>query len=57
VLIVVMLLFPAGIQGGVRRLLSPVAPAANGPISAIGRRLARRLEESSSAETREERSG
>jgi branched-chain amino acid transport system permease protein len=57
VLILVMLLFPAGIQGGVRRLLGPVAPAAIGPVGAIGRRLARRLEEGPSAETRQERSG
>jgi branched-chain amino acid transport system permease protein len=38
VLIVVMLVFPAGIQGGVRRLLGPVAPAAAMPMNAIGRR-------------------
>lgn len=38
VLIVVMLVFPAGIQGGVRRLLGPVTPAAAAPLSAIGRR-------------------
>jgi branched-chain amino acid transport system permease protein len=38
VLIVVMLVFPAGVQGGVRRLLGPVGPAAAGPVSAIGRR-------------------
>jgi branched-chain amino acid transport system permease protein len=38
VLIVVMLVFPAGIQGGVRRLLGPVAPAAVMPMNAIGRR-------------------
>ena len=39
VLIVVMLVFPAGVQGGVRRLLGPVAPAASSPVSAFGRRL------------------
>jgi branched-chain amino acid transport system permease protein len=38
VLIVVMLVFPAGIQGGVRRLLGPVAPTATAPMFAIGRR-------------------
>jgi branched-chain amino acid transport system permease protein len=34
VLIVVMLVFPAGIQGGVRRLLGPVTPAQGPPFSA-----------------------
>jgi branched-chain amino acid transport system permease protein len=57
VLVVVMLLFPAGVQGGVRRLLGPVAPVAAGPVSAFGRRLTRRLEDSPSADTREESSG
>jgi branched-chain amino acid transport system permease protein len=38
VLIVVMLVFPSGVQGGVRRLLGPVAPAAAAPVSALGRR-------------------
>ena len=38
VLIVVMLLFPAGIQGAVRRLLGPAAPSAGGPISSLRRR-------------------
>jgi branched-chain amino acid transport system permease protein len=38
VLIVVMLVFPTGVQGGVRRLLSPVAPAAVAPVTALGRR-------------------
>jgi branched-chain amino acid transport system permease protein len=38
VLIVVMLVFPSGIQGGVRRLIGPVGPAAAGPMNAIGRR-------------------
>jgi branched-chain amino acid transport system permease protein len=37
VLIVVMLLFPAGIQGGIRRLLGPAVPAAAGPLSALRR--------------------
>jgi branched-chain amino acid transport system permease protein len=57
VLVLVMLLFPAGIQGGIRRLLGPVAPAASGPVSAFGRRLARRPEASPSADTSQERSG
>jgi branched-chain amino acid transport system permease protein len=39
VLVVVMLVFPFGIQGGIRRLLGPVPPAAAGPVSALGRRL------------------
>jgi branched-chain amino acid transport system permease protein len=34
VLILVMLLFPAGIQGGLRRLLGPVTPAQGPPFSA-----------------------
>jgi branched-chain amino acid transport system permease protein len=38
VLIVVMLLFPAGIQGGLRRLFGPAAPAAAVPINALRRR-------------------
>ena len=38
VLIVVMLVFPTGVQGGVRRLLSPVTPAAVSPVTALGRR-------------------
>jgi branched-chain amino acid transport system permease protein len=38
VLIVVMLVFPTGVQGAVRRLLGPVAPAAAAPVTAIGRR-------------------
>jgi len=38
VLIVVMLVFPAGIQGGVRRLLGLARPAAAGQASAVGRR-------------------
>jgi branched-chain amino acid transport system permease protein len=37
VLIIVMLAFPSGIQGGVRRLLGPVGPAATAPVSALGR--------------------
>ena len=37
VLIAVMLLFPAGIQGGLRRLLGPVAPAASAPFNALRR--------------------
>jgi branched-chain amino acid transport system permease protein len=37
VLIIVMLAFPSGVQGGVRRLLGPVAPAASAPVSALGR--------------------
>ncbi len=39
VLIIVMLVFPAGIQGGVRRLLGLAAPAAPGPFPALRRRL------------------
>jgi branched-chain amino acid transport system permease protein len=38
VLIVVMLVFPTGVQGGVRRLLSPVTPASVAPVTALGRR-------------------
>jgi len=37
VLILVMLLFPSGIQGGLRRLLGPVAPAASAPFNALRR--------------------
>jgi branched-chain amino acid transport system permease protein len=37
VLIVVMLAFPSGVQGGVRRLLGPISPAA-APVNALGRR-------------------
>jgi len=37
VLIVVMLVFPSGIQGGLRRLLGPVAPAARPPFNALRR--------------------
>jgi branched-chain amino acid transport system permease protein len=38
VLIVVMLVFPAGIQGGLRRLFGPAAPAAAVPFNALRRR-------------------
>ncbi len=38
VLIIVMLAFPAGIQGGLRRLFGPAAPAAAVPINALRRR-------------------
>lgn len=38
VLIVVMLAFPAGVQGGVRRLLGPVSPVATAPVNALSRR-------------------
>jgi branched-chain amino acid transport system permease protein len=38
VLIIVMLVFPAGIQGGLRRLFGPAAPAAAVPISVLRRR-------------------
>ena len=38
VLIVVMLVFPAGIQGGLRRLFGPAAPAAVVPLNALRRR-------------------
>jgi len=38
VLIVVMLVFPAGIQGGIRRLFGLAGPTAAGHVSAIGRR-------------------
>jgi branched-chain amino acid transport system permease protein len=38
ILIVVMLVFPAGIQGGIRRLLGPAAPAAAAPLNALRRR-------------------
>jgi branched-chain amino acid transport system permease protein len=37
VLILVMLLFPSGIQGGLRRLLGPVAPAASAPFNLLRR--------------------
>jgi hypothetical protein len=37
VLIAVMLLFPSGIQGGIRRLFGPAAPAAGAPLSALRR--------------------
>jgi branched-chain amino acid transport system permease protein len=37
VLIIVMLAFPSGIQGGLRRLLGPVAPAASAPFNALRR--------------------
>jgi branched-chain amino acid transport system permease protein len=37
VLIIVMLIFPAGIQGAVRRLLGIAAPAAGAPLSALRR--------------------
>jgi branched-chain amino acid transport system permease protein len=37
VLILVMLLFPTGIQGGLRRLLGPAAPAASAPFNALRR--------------------
>src|SRR5215469_801376 len=38
VLIVVMLVFPAGIQGGIRRLLGLAGPTAAGQVNALGRR-------------------
>ncbi|GEM_PF-214023 len=38
VLIVVMLAFPSGIQGGLRRLFGPVAPVAAGPLARLARR-------------------
>jgi branched-chain amino acid transport system permease protein len=38
VLIIVMLVFPAGIQGGLRRLFGPAAPAAAVPINVLRRR-------------------
>ena len=38
VLIAVMLVFPAGIQGGLRRLFGPAAPAAAVPLNALRRR-------------------
>jgi branched-chain amino acid transport system permease protein len=38
VLVVVMLVFPAGIQGGLRRLFGPAAPAAAVPFNALRRR-------------------
>jgi branched-chain amino acid transport system permease protein len=38
VLIVVMLVFPAGIQGGLRRLFRPAAPTVAAPFSALRRR-------------------
>jgi branched-chain amino acid transport system permease protein len=37
VLILVMLAFPSGIQGGLRRLLGPVAPAASAPFNLLRR--------------------
>jgi len=37
VLILVMLLFPSGIQGAIRRLLGPVTPAATAPFNALRR--------------------
>ena len=37
VLIAVMLLFPTGIQGGLRRLLGPAGPAASAPFNALRR--------------------
>jgi branched-chain amino acid transport system permease protein len=37
VLIVVMIVFPAGIQGGVRRLLGPVTPTPGAPFNALRR--------------------
>jgi branched-chain amino acid transport system permease protein len=39
VLIAVMLVFPAGIQGGIRRLFGPTAPATVAPLSALRRRV------------------
>jgi branched-chain amino acid transport system permease protein len=39
VLILVMLLFPHGIQGGLRRLFGPAAPAAAAPFSILRRRV------------------
>jgi branched-chain amino acid transport system permease protein len=39
VLIVVMLAFPSGVQGGLRRLLGPIAPAASTQVSTFGRHL------------------
>ncbi len=44
VLIVVMLAFPTGIQGAIRRLLGPVEPAAAAQVSAHGPALARYCE-------------
>jgi branched-chain amino acid transport system permease protein len=38
VLIVVMLVFPAGIQGALRRLFGPAAPAAKAPFTTLRRR-------------------
>jgi branched-chain amino acid transport system permease protein len=38
VLIVVMLVFPAGIQGALRRLFGPAAPAVSAPLNALRRR-------------------
>lgn len=38
VLIVVMLVFPAGIQGGLRRLFGPAAPVAAAPFNSLRRR-------------------
>jgi branched-chain amino acid transport system permease protein len=37
VLIIVMLVFPHGIQGGIRRLLWPAAPSASGPLHVLRR--------------------
>jgi branched-chain amino acid transport system permease protein len=39
VLIVVMLVFPSGVQGGLRRLLGPIAPAASTQVNTLGRHL------------------
>jgi branched-chain amino acid transport system permease protein len=56
VLIVVMLTFPAGIQGGVRRLLGTAAPAAGAPLSALRRQaLPRATQEKSTQVNREEK--
>jgi branched-chain amino acid transport system permease protein len=38
VLIVVMLIFPAGIQGGLRRIFLPALPTADAPLQALRRR-------------------
>jgi len=37
VLIIVMLVFPHGIQGGIRRLFWPAAPSAAGPLHVLRR--------------------
>jgi branched-chain amino acid transport system permease protein len=42
VLILVMLVFPAGIQGGLSRLFGPVRPAASAPYHQMGRRVSAR---------------